>query len=157
MTDFIKLKAEMTRENALDMLAEVPCPECGAIAEYRLFTNLNNNGVGIECTACGKPHPFIKEQIMWVPREAEPQRSNNLAALIKECGAYCYHCGADFADLKKLGIGATEHHTKPFAKYGDTFKTIPYCTRCHESANAAQRWIEGILLIFRKFLDASGG
>jgi hypothetical protein len=138
MTDFDKLSQEITRENASELLADVACPECGSVGQYTVFDEINNNGVGLRCDGCGKHHPFVRQRIMWL-RGGPKRRSNDIVAVIKECGAYCYLCGETFEDLEKIGIGPTVHHTRAFADHGETYKKIPVCTECHELANFMQR------------------
>jgi hypothetical protein len=139
MTDFFEtLRAEITRANALELLRDVACPYCANVGEYQLFDEINNNGVGIRCRGCDKHHPFVKQHIMWL-RSGEKRRSNDIVAVTKECGAYCWGCGMTFDDLMRYGIGIQVHHTRPFAEHGETYKKIPMCADCHEAANLIQR------------------
>lgn len=136
--DFDKLRAEITRENAVELLAGVRCGECNAVGEYILFNEINNNGVGIRCTNCGKYHPLVKQKIMWL-RGRERRRSNDIVAVATECGAYCYGCGSTFEELEKLGVGLSVHHTRAFAENGESYRKIPVCSECHELLNFMQR------------------
>jgi hypothetical protein len=138
--DFEKLAVEITRENWAEMLNSVSCPYCGAIGEYTTFVHPNNNGMGIVCGACGRRHPFMGYGIHWL-RGGEKRRRppNNIAAVIAECGDYCFICGATGTELKAWSIGITVFHTRPWAVYGDDFKKIPVCVECHELATGLQR------------------
>lgn len=138
MTDFEQLQRDITRETALDMLRDVPCPTCGSTGAYQLFDELNNGGVGIQCNGCGKHHPFVRQHIMWL-RAASKRRSNDIATVMKVCGAYCYCCGNTFEALQMSGIGMSVHHTRAFSEHGESYAKIPLCTVCHEHANLLQR------------------
>ena len=83
---------EITRDNALALLRDVACPNCSTVGRFQLFDEINNGGVGIECTACGRRNPFKRERILYLRSEGK-RRSNDIAAVIEECGAYCYICG----------------------------------------------------------------
>jgi hypothetical protein len=131
--------ADITRANALQILAEKACPACGSIGDFLLFDELNNNGVGIKCNGCGKHHPFVKQNVMWLRGGPKQRRSQDIVAVAKECGAYCYVCGLTFEELERLGIGLHVHHTRPFTDHGETYKKIPVCVECHEIANLMQR------------------
>jgi hypothetical protein len=133
-----ELQATITRDNALALLATMACPYCGGVGRFQLFDEIANNGVGIQCLACEKHHPFIKQRVMWL-RGEKVRRSNDIVAVIKECGAFCYICGITFDDLMAKGIAASVHHTRPFAEHGEQFKKIPVCSVCHELANFMQR------------------
>lgn len=131
----------ITVDNAHKLLAEVACPYCGQAGAFELFREPNNNGIGIACHGCGTRHPLRAQHIMWL-RQGEkkpPKRSNNLTEVIAECGAYCYGCGTDIETLRRLGVGAHVHHTRPFAEHGEQFKKIPLCALCHELLSAVQR------------------
>lgn len=140
-----ELQATITRDNALELLRKMACPNCSVVGNYQLFDEIANNGIGIQCLACCKHHPFIKQRIMWL-RGEKPKRSNDIAAVIRECGAYCYICGITVDELLGKGIGVSVHHTRPFAEHGEQYKKIPVCTVCHELANFMQRthrrWFE---------------
>ncbi|HEY2243414.1 MAG TPA: hypothetical protein VGH47_04220, partial [Xanthobacteraceae bacterium] len=71
------MRADITRENAIELLAGVRCGECNAAGEYILFSEINNNGVGIRCKTCGKYHPFVKQKIMWL-RGHGKRRANDI-------------------------------------------------------------------------------
>jgi hypothetical protein len=64
--DLENIRGAITRENALALLRDVPCPYCGICGNYLLFDEVNNNGVGLQCNWCGKHHPFVKERIIWL-------------------------------------------------------------------------------------------
>jgi hypothetical protein len=138
MLDFDKLRIEITRDNALELLARVPCANCQMLGNYVLFNEINNNGVGIRCCECEKYHPFVKHKIMWL-RGCEKRRSNDIVAVARECGAYCYGCGYTFEELEQLGVGLAVHHTREFAQHGENYKKIPVCAECHELLNFMQR------------------
>jgi hypothetical protein len=138
MIDFEQLQRDITRETALDMLRDVACPACGIVGAYQLFDEIANNGVGIQCRSCGKHHPFVRQRIMWL-RSADKRRSNDIAAVMKACGAYCYCCGNSFEALQACGVGMQVHHTRPFAANGETYAKIPICVVCHEQATWLQR------------------
>ena len=78
--------------------------------------------------------------------EKKQKRSNDIATVIEECGAYCYVCGTDFETLRQRGIGRHVHHTKSFAEHGDEFRKIPMCALCHEVASAMQRHMKKLLV-----------
>jgi DNA-directed RNA polymerase subunit RPC12/RpoP len=138
MTDFEQLRTVITRENATQLLSDVACPDCGKVGDFQIFDEINNNGRGIRCGSCGKHHPFIKQQIMWLRGEKKRQ-SNDIQAVANECGAYCYGCGASFRELMDWGIGLHVHHTRGFAATAEQFKKIPVCAECHELLNFMQR------------------
>jgi hypothetical protein len=149
--DFEALKAALTRENTQDLLRSVPCPRCGVIGQYQTFVHPANSGMGITCAACGAKHPFMGWGLHWIPKDKKVNyRSNDIAAVIKECGNYCYGCGLDPEDLALLGFALTVHHTRPRAIYGDDVKKIPLCTGCHEPITALQRIFRKILSLLRK-------
>jgi hypothetical protein len=136
--DFERVRDNINRNNWQEVLADVPCPECGAFGVYQVFHEANNNGVGLRCLNCDKRHPFQQQRIMWL-RGDEPRRSNDIAAVARECGEYCYICGATFDELRAQGIGLHVHHTRPFIDHGEAGKKIPLCADCHEFANLMQR------------------
>jgi Zinc-binding domain of primase-helicase len=138
------LRDQMNRENALELLRDVACPACGSLGDYQLFDELNNNGVGLQCRACSKHHPFIKQGIMWL-RTAGKRRSNDIAAVMKERGAYCYGCGTPFRVLEAHGIGMHAHHSRPFTAHGEDSPKIPLCALCHEIITALQRTMRRLL------------
>jgi hypothetical protein len=138
VTEFDELQSIITRENALALLAAMACPHCDSVGNYQLFDEINNNGVGIQCLGCGKYHPFTKQRIMWL-RAADKRRSNDIVAVMKACGAYCYCCGTGFEALQASGVGMSVHHTRAFATHGERYAKIPLCTVCHEQATWLQR------------------
>lgn len=143
-TDFDVLAALITRDNALDLLRAVACPYCGSVGRFQLFDEIANNGIGIQCIACDRHHPFIRQRIMWL-RGAGKRRSNDIATVMRECGSYCYSCSSSYEELSALGIGFAVHHTQPFADHGEQSKKIPLCAFCHEVINALQRTMQRLL------------
>lgn len=138
MTDFERLALKITRDNAADLLCDVACPYCGAVGQFDFFNEISNGGVGIRCLACNKHHPFVKQRIMWL-RGTMQRRSNDIVAVAKDCGAYCYGCGSSFEDLRKIGVGVAVHHTRAFSQHAENYKKIPICSECHELLNFMQR------------------
>jgi transcription elongation factor Elf1 len=132
------LSDEITRENALKLLATIGCPCCHEIGLYKLFDEPGNNGVGIECGVCGKRHPFQGQRIMWL-RSGEKRRANDVTTVMTECGAYCYICGLTFEQLRTARIPMHVHHTERFADVLESGKKIPLCAVCHEMASLMQR------------------
>lgn len=128
----------ITRQNALEVLADTACPACQAVGNFQLFDEIANGGVGVQCVACGKHHPFVKQHVMWL-RGEDKRRSNDVAAVAREAGAYCYSCGLTFEELLRLGIRPVVHHSRPFAAHGEVSRKIPVCGRCHELMNFMQR------------------
>lgn len=128
----------ITRDNALALLEEYNCPECGVLGVFSLFENIGNNGVGIRCDACDRSHPFRRMRIMWL-RSNNKRRANDISAVTAECGSYCYGCGLGFGELESMRIGVQVHHTRPFAEHGETGRKIPLCADCHEAINLVQR------------------
>lgn len=139
-----ELATKITRDNALKLLNEVACPYCGVVGYFQLFDEIANNGVGIQCTHCDRHHPFIRQRIMWLRGEGK-RKSNDIATVMRECGAYCYSCGRSYEELSALGIGFAVHHTRPFADHGEQSKKIPLCALCHEVINALQRTMRRLL------------
>src|SRR5262249_39400351 len=137
IVDWNQLRDELTRDNALERLAVVPCLYCGHVGKFSLFNEIANNGVGLKCDVCDRHHPLIRERIMWL-RGGDKRRANDIAAVMKECGAYCYSCGQTFEEMSKRGIGFVVHHTRPFGDHGEQYKKIPLCAFCHEVINALQ-------------------
>jgi hypothetical protein len=132
----------ISRDNALERLRDVACPRCGAVGEFETYTNPNNNGVGLRCRSCRIEHPFrYGHGVHWLPQDPDKKRRppNDIIALAKECGDYCYGCGTPFAVLKTLGVGVHVHHTQPYAEHGDDVPRIPTCALCHELLSASQR------------------
>jgi hypothetical protein len=129
----------LTAENARELLAPFICPRCDSEETLGVFYEPNNGGTGIVCHCCGLKHPL--RGVMWLPRDkhSKPKRSNDIAAVIKEAGNYCWGCGAGFEELRRRRIGRHVHHTRPFAKYGEGYPKIPMCTLCHELISAVQR------------------
>jgi hypothetical protein len=143
VSDVEKL-ATINADNARAVLADINCPCCGACETLGTFRHPNNNGVGIVCNACGVKHPL--PPIMWLRQgENKPKRSNDIAAVIKECGDYCYSCGIDFEEFRRRRIGIHVHHTKSFAEHGEKFPKIPMCAVCHETLGALQRQMPKLL------------
>jgi ribosomal protein S14 len=127
--DDASLRRRIARGNALELLRGVACPRCNAPGDFQLFENANNNGVGIQCRACGRPHPFIGQGVMWLPQDPDKKRRppNDIVAVAKERGDHCWGCGTPFAVLSALGIGVHVHHTRPYAEHGDGAPKIPTC------------------------------
>jgi hypothetical protein len=145
-SDVENLATIITADNAGGVLAGANCPCCGACGAFDTFRHPNNNGVGVICNACGEQHPFRKHRIVWLRQgKNKPKRSNDIAAVIKECGDYCYFCSSDFAKIRQRRIGIHVHHTKPFSEYGEKFPKIPLCALCHELASAVQRQMAKLL------------
>jgi hypothetical protein len=142
-----QLADTLTADNARELLAQVTCPCCGSVGTFELFHEPNNNGTGIVCRSCGTRHPPRPQRVMWLRHDEkkQPKRSNDIAAVIHECGAYCYVCGTDFRILRRRGIGRHVHHTRPFAEHGEEFRKIPMCALCHEIASAMQRQMRKLL------------
>jgi hypothetical protein len=141
-----RLADEITADNSGELLASIACPHCGSIGALGTFHEPNNNGTGVICRNCNIRHPL--RGILWLRRgEKKQKRSNDIAAVIEECGAYCYVCGTDFEILRRLGIGRHVHHTRAFAEHGDAFRKIPMCALCHEIASAMQRQIGKLLTV----------
>jgi DNA-directed RNA polymerase subunit RPC12/RpoP len=142
-----QLADALTVANAKELLASIPCPYCGSRGTLGLFHEPNNNGTGIVCRSCGQRHPLRAQRVMWLRQDGEkkPKRANDIAAVIKECGAYCYVCGTDFEILRQRQIGRHVHHTRPFAEHGDAVQKIPMCALCHEVASALQRQVGKLL------------
>jgi hypothetical protein len=85
---------------------------------------------------------------MWLRHgDKKQKRSNDIAAVIQECGAYCYVCGTDFETLRQRRVGYHVHHTRAFAKHGDEIRKIPLCALCHEVASAMQRQMRKLLAV----------
>jgi predicted HNH restriction endonuclease len=83
---------------------------------------------------------------MWLRQgENKPKRSNDIAAVIKECGDHCFACGTDFDKIRQRRIGTHVHHTRPFAEHGEKFPKIPLCALCHEVISALQRQMPKLL------------
>jgi hypothetical protein len=140
-----KLAETITADNARELLAYIGCPYCDGEQTLDLFCEPNNNSVGIVCRGCGTKHPLnATRRIMWLRHEKQ-KRSNDIVAVIKECGAYCYGCGNDFETLRQRGIGRHVHHTRPFSKHGEKYPKIPMCALCHELVSAAQRHVRKLL------------
>lgn len=53
------------RENAKNKLARVRCPHCATEGKYSLFNKAMH--VGVQCDACGTPHPLSSRGIKWLP------------------------------------------------------------------------------------------
>jgi hypothetical protein len=153
-SDLLKLidnpKDYLTVENASELLEHFICHRCmggGSIdtpskPTLGTFCEPNNNGTGIICRGCGLKHPLSYAGVMWLPRTDKPKRSNDIAAVISECGNYCYGCGTDFDTLRQRRIGRHVHHTRSFAKHGEKYAKIPLCALCHELISAAQRHMQ---------------
>ena len=144
MTDWERLREEITRDNALELLRDLPCLYCGNVGQYRLFDEMANYGVGLQCLHCERHHPLIKQRIMWI-RGTEKRRSNDIASVMRDCGAYCYSCGRTYNEISKLGLGFAVHHTRPFVDHGEQYKKIPLCALCHEVINALQRTMRRLI------------
>jgi hypothetical protein len=138
------LRDQITRENALVLLRHVACPACRVIGAYQLFEEPANNAVGVQCDGCGKRHPLRLFGVMWLRNEGK-RRSNDIGAVMKERGAYCYCCGTAFDDLKALGIGMHVHHARPFAEHGEDGPKIPTCALCHEGMSGLQRMMRRLV------------
>jgi hypothetical protein len=137
--DFKVLKDALTRSNADEKLHNVPCPRCGSIGKYQLFDQRSNNAVGVECTACGTKHPFMGWGLQWVPvNKKEKRRPNDIAAVTRECGSFCYCCGLTDEELDRLGFDLQVHHAQQHARHGDAGKKIPMCSDCHYHVSAVQ-------------------
>lgn len=132
------LRDQITRENALVLLRYVACPACDVIGDYLLFDEPSNNGVGIQCRVCNKRHPLRLFGILWLRAEGK-RRSNDIVAVMKARGAFCYCCGTSFADLQARGIGMHVHHARAFVGHGEDGPKIPTCAVCHEIVTALQR------------------
>jgi hypothetical protein len=129
----------LTAENAHELLPHFGCHKCGLHGTLGTFVEPNNNGTGIICRECRFKHPLGYRGVQWLRRAEKPKRSNDIAAVIKVCGDYCYGCGTDFDVLRDRGIGRHVHHTRPFADHGEAYAKIPMCALCHELISAAQR------------------
>jgi hypothetical protein len=141
----------ITVANAHTMLECICCPVCECYGALELFTEPNNGGTGIVCGACNTRHPFSPE-IMWIPRSKEPKPKRpaiDRAEVINRCGNHCWGCGNDLDVLRRAGVGWDAHHTRPFAKYGEDYQTIPLCKVCHELLTAAQRILDKLLSLIR--------
>ena len=134
-----KLRSEITADNALKLLAGVPCPCCTAVGWLATFHEIGNNGIGLVCKFCDSHHPFAGVQILWLRQDDKPKRSNDIVAVVRDRGNYCYFCGAFLPDLLKRGIGAHVHHSRPFHEHGERYDKIPVCSECHELASFMQR------------------
>jgi hypothetical protein len=132
------LRDQITRENALVLLRHIACPACRAVGDYQLFQEPANNGVGVQCDGCGKRHPLRMFGVMWLRTEGK-RRSNDIVAVMKERGAFCYVCGTSAAELAALGVGMHVHHARGFAGHGEDGPKIPTCALCHEIVTALQR------------------
>jgi hypothetical protein len=148
------LKAELTRSNASELLKKLVCPGCGVVGEFRLFNKHANNAVGIECSACGKKHPFMAWGIQWVPVDKkEKRRSNDIVAVTQECGDFCYLCGLAKAELKQLGFSLQVHHAQQHAVHGENGKKIPLCSACHFLGSALQHNHRRTLAVINGSID----
>ena len=58
----------VTRENWVVKLAAEHCPACGDVGRFSSFFERHNNSVGLQCDACGKPHPFRALGLQWLPK-----------------------------------------------------------------------------------------
>lgn len=152
MADFVILRDQITRDNALDLLRDIACPHCQIIGAFDLFNEIANNGVGVQCVGCGRHHPFTREKIMWLRGDGK-RRANDIASVMKECGAYCYACGHTKDELAAVGVGMAAHHTRPFADHGEQYRKIPLCAVCHEFINAAQRTMRRLVALRAKERD----
>jgi hypothetical protein len=137
-TGFDQLRAAITRDNALDLLREVACPECGGLGAYQLFDEPNNGGVGIQCLNCERRHPFMRLRIMFLSK-GEHRLSNDIIAVMNACGFYCFCCGNTYEELRRLGVGMHVHHSRPRAEHGEAYAKIPLCAVCHELITLMQR------------------
>ena len=138
------LRDQITRENALALLRCIACPACRALGDYQLFDEPSNNGVGVQCRACQKRHPLRLFGVMWLRAEGK-RRSNDIAAVMKARGDYCYCCGTSFADLQAFGISMQVHHARGFSCSGEDGPKIPTCAVCHEIVSALQRMMRGFI------------
>lgn len=133
----IELRKCITRVNALELLRAVACPVCKTVGDYQLFAEPNNSGVGVRCRACSAQHPLLAYGVMWI-KDEKKRPPNDLAAVLRERGAYCYGCGTPYALLRALGVGMHVHHALPFSDHGDAGPKIPICGVCHYFLNAIQ-------------------
>ena len=58
----------VTRENWIVRLAHEHCPACGTVGQFSSSYDANNNGIGLICVACQKPHPFRALGLQWLPK-----------------------------------------------------------------------------------------
>jgi len=133
----IDLRKRLTRANALELLRAVACPVCKTVGDFQLFAEPNNGGVGLRCRACSAQHPLLGWGVMWI-KDEKKRPPNDLAAVMKARGAYCYACGTPYTVLRALSIRMHVHHALPFSEHGDAGPTIPVCGVCHYFLNAIQ-------------------
>jgi len=133
--------SDLHTENFRDVLRDVACRRCGRLGQFELFMKGPNTGIKCSGASCNELHAI--DGVQWIRKAENLNKRQKPPETPGEtwvrCGDHCYGCGLTRHELKQLGIGCHQHHTKPYADYEHDVVLIPLCADCHEHITAVQR------------------
>lgn len=118
------------------------CAFCQAIGTLTSTHVSTNNGLRLDCGACGKTHALGRTLFLLQSGKAKRKAypfGKDLDDVWAEFANVCVVCGAPKDFLDREGIRRERHHILAYAAHGHEGPLVPMCGPCHANTTERQK------------------
>lgn len=132
----------MTVEQFEAQQRTLACSFCRAVGALGTTHVSTNNGIRLDCGACGKTHALGRTLFLLQSGKAKRVAypfGKELDDVWAEFSNVCVVCGAPKDFLDGGGIRRERHHILEYAKHGHEGPLVPMCGPCHTNTTERQK------------------